>query len=213
MDDMSAPVGGVRRTGAIEWGVATKAMAGEADSGDLEVVESYAGGVLVGAVDGLGHGHEAAEVARLAASTLVGHASEPVASLVRRCHSALLETRGAVMSLASFNSADSTITWTGVGNVIAVLLRVGPTDYARRESLLLRGGVVGFQLPALSEHVLAVAPGDTLLLATDGVRPDFAEGLVLGPPPQELAERILAQHLKGGDDALVLVAQFLGVAA
>ena len=97
--------------------------------------------------------------------------------------------------------------------VTAMLLRVGPTDQSRREDLLLRGGVVGFQLPALSEHVLAVAPGDTLLLATDGVRPEFAEGLVLGPSPQELADRILAQYLKGSDDALVLVAQFLDSAA
>jgi hypothetical protein len=187
-------------------------MAGEADSGDLAVVEPFSGGVLVGAVDGLGHGREAAEAARLAASTLAGHAFEPVASLVRRCHNALLETRGVVMSLASFHSVDSTITWTGVGNVAAMLLRVGPSD-SRPDSLLLRGGVVGFQLPALSEDVLAVAPGDTLLLATDGLRPGFAEGLVLGPPPQALAERILAQHLKGSDDALVLVAQFLESAA
>ncbi len=210
---MSVSADGVRRKGAIEWGVATRTMPGEAACGDLEVVESFPGGVLVGAVDGLGHGREAAEAARLAASTLAGHADEPVASLVRRCHNALLETRGVVMSLASFDSVDSTIAWTGVGNVAAMLLRTGSTDHSRRESLLLRGGVVGFQLPALSEEVLAVAPGDTLLLATDGVRPGFAEGLVLGPPPQELAERILAQHLKGSDDALVLVVQFLGSAA
>ena len=213
VDHVTAPASRARRTGAIEWGVATQTMAGEADCGDLAVVEPFSGGVLVGAVDGLGHGSEAAEAARLAASTLAGRAFEPVVSLVRRCHNALLETRGVVMSLASFNSADSTITWTGVGNVTAMLLRVGPSDHSRRNSLLLRGGVVGFQLPALSEYVLAVAPGDTLLLATDGVRPDFAEGLVLGPPPQELAERILAQHLKGSDDALVLVAQFLESAA
>ena len=210
---MTSPTGGARRTGPIEWGVATQAKTGQTASGDLQVVEPFSGGVLVGAVDGLGHGREAAEAARLAANTLAGHADQPVASLVRRCHNALLETRGVVMSLTSFNSVDCTITWTGVGNVAAMLLRIGPTDHSRRESLLLRGGVVGFQLPALSEEVLPVAPGDTLLLATDGVRPGFAEGLVLGPSPQELAERILAQHLKGSDDALVLVAQFLGSSA
>jgi phosphoserine phosphatase RsbX len=209
---MSALAGGARRTGAIEWGLATQAMAGEPTSGDLEVVEAFSGGVLVGAIDGLGHGREAAEVARLAAGALAGHAGEPVASLVRLCHGALLETRGVVMSLASFNSVDLTITWAGVGNVNAMLVRGESTPHQRRETLLLRGGVVGFQLPPLSEDVLPLAPGDTLVLATDGVRPDFSEGLVLGPPPQELAERILAQHLKGGDDALVLVAQFMGSA-
>jgi hypothetical protein len=204
---------GTRRIGPIEWGVAMQAIAGERSSGDIEVVQPFSGGVLVGAVDGLGHGQEAAAVAGLAASTLAGHAHESVSSLVRRCHEALLETRGAVMSLASFNLAHSTLTWTGVGNVSALLLRAGPNETARQESLLLRGGVVGFQLPPLSEDVLELGPGDTLLLATDGVRPGFAEGLVLGPAPQDLAERILAQHLKGTDDALVVVAQFVGVGA
>jgi hypothetical protein len=47
-------------------------------------------------------------------------------------------------------------------------------------------------------------------MATDGVRPGFAEGLPLKEPPQQLAERILARDGKGTDDALVLVARVLG---
>ena len=101
----------------------------------------------------------------------------------------------------------------GVGNVTGSLLRASPVHPSRRQTLLLRGGVVGFQLPSLSEDVLTLVPGDTLLFATDGVHPGFAEGLLPGPPPQEMADRILAQHFKGSDDALVLVARFLGAAA
>jgi negative regulator of sigma-B (phosphoserine phosphatase) len=201
---------GSRRNDAVEWGVATQTMSGQPASGDIEIVEPFSGGVLVGAVDGLGHGRDAELAASQAASTLAGFAGEPVVHLVRRCHVALQKTRGAVMSLASFSSSDSTITWTGVGNVAAMLLRLGPNENAHREHLLVRGGVVGFQLPLLSEDVLLVAPGDTLVFATDGVHAGFAESLVLGAPPQELAERILAHHVKGSDDALVLVAQFLG---
>ena len=207
---MTSAAAAARRVGPIEWGMAVQAADGEPACGDLEVVQPFANGVLFGAVDGLGHGQEAAEVARRAAGALAGHAHESVTSLVRRCHDALLETRGVVMSLAAFNTAESTLTWTGVGNVAAVLLHAGPEDPPRQEGLLLRGGVIGFQLPQLSEDVLTLLPGDTLLLATDGVRAGFAEGLQLGAPPQELAERILAQHLKGTDDALVLVARFLG---
>ena len=47
----------------IEWGVASRALPGETRSGDLHVVESFAGGALVAAVDGLGHGEEAADAA------------------------------------------------------------------------------------------------------------------------------------------------------
>jgi hypothetical protein len=76
--------------------------------------------------------------------------------------------------------------------------------------VLLQGGVVGLHLPALRGVVLPVAPGDTLLLATDGVRSGFASGLRLEEAPQQLADRILARDAKGTDDALVLVARYRG---
>jgi hypothetical protein len=48
-----------------------------------------------------------------------------------------------------------------------------------------------------------------LVLATDGIRHDFVANLNPGPP-QAMADRILHQYAKGTDDALVLVAQYLG---
>jgi phosphoserine phosphatase RsbX len=72
------------------------------------------------------------------------------------------------------------------------------------------GGVVGYQLPRLRPSEIPVAPGDTLILATDGVEHGFADGLDLLQPPQELADGILAGHGRGSDDALVLVARYLG---
>ena len=83
----------------------------------------------------------------------------------------------------------------------------------RRESLLLRGGVVGVHLPALFASIIPVVRGDTLILATDGVRNDFAEHLVPGGPAQQLADRIVANWGTRTDDTLVLVARYLGPAA
>ncbi len=54
----------------IEWGVAAQPLEGEAESGDLHVVQRFPKGVLVAAVDGLGHGPEAAAAARSAVATL-----------------------------------------------------------------------------------------------------------------------------------------------
>jgi negative regulator of sigma-B (phosphoserine phosphatase) len=93
-----------------------------------------------------------------------------------------------------------------VGAVEGVLLRAGPG----REYVLLQGGVVGLQLPPVRELVLPVAAGDTLVLATDGVRGGFAEGLTADGTPQQLADRVLARDFKGTDDALVLVARYTG---
>lgn len=195
----------------IEWGAAAAAQAGQTVSGDRFVVAPFPNGALVGVVDGLGHGDQAAAAAEIAAATLRAHASEPVIALVRRCHDALARTRGVVLTLASFNGPENTMTWLGVGNVEGVLLHGAPNS--PRESVLLRGGVVGYQLPPLRAAALSLARGDMLVLATDGVKGAFADGLVVSIPPQQIADDILARCNKKIDDALALVVRYLGGAA
>jgi serine/threonine protein phosphatase PrpC len=197
----------------IEYGVATLTLPGETESGDLHVVQPADTGVLVGVADGLGHGAEAAAAARAAVATLREHAHEALVPLVQRCHRALAGTRGAVMSLAFFQGGDGSMTWLGVGNVECVLLHADlPTRPARpaRTSLLTRGGIVGSELPQLRADVVSIAPGDTLIVATDGIKDGFADDLGTETPPQQLADQILERFHKGTDDALVLVARYLG---
>jgi len=193
----------------IEWGVASRALPGQRSSGDLSVVKSFPNGVLIAALDGIGHGEGAASAAMVARAILEAHAEESVIALIRRCHDGLRATRGVAMSVASFNLSEALITWMGVGNVVGVLLRRGLAREAEEESLLLRAGVVGAQLPALQAAVLPVSIGDTLILATDGISSDFTRTLARNHPPQKAAESILARHGKATDDALVLVARYL----
>jgi phosphoserine phosphatase RsbX len=197
-------------TPLIEWGVSSRALPGQAASGDRHVVQAYPGGALIGAIDGLGHGVEAASAARKAGDVLGSHCTESVIALARRCHEALLSTRGVVMSLASFSGGDETMTWMGVGNVEGVLLRADVRAVPVREQLLLRGGVVGYQLPQLAASVLPLALGDTLIFATDGIRSDFAGVLDRTGSASSLADRILASYAKPTDDALVVVARYAG---
>jgi phosphoserine phosphatase RsbX len=198
----------------IDWAVATLALPGQAESGDRHLVKPVPNGVLVAAVDGLGHGPAAAAAARIAVEILERHAAPAgdlsLTALVRRCHEGLLNTRGVVMSLAAFNGLDGTMAWLGVGNVEGVLLRADAGVMPRREAVMLRGGVVGYQLPPLRTSVLPVTRSDTLILATDGIRSGFAEGLTRSDSPQQIADRVLADYGKGTDDALVLVARYLG---
>jgi len=193
----------------IEWGVASRALPGQTTSGDLSVVKPFADGVLVAALDGLGHGEEAATAAAVAAATLETHAAEPVAELFQRCHEALRSTRGVTLSVASLNLSRGQVAWLGVGNVEGVLLRCGFARAEEEVPLLLRAGIVGHQLPSLEAEVLPLAAGDTLIFATDGIHTDFVRGSALKYPPRTAAENILAQHGKATDDALVLVARYL----
>jgi phosphoserine phosphatase RsbX len=196
----------------IEWGWAGEALgepAGGRDSGDLHVVAPFPGGTLVAVIDGLGHGREAAAAARAAARVLEAQPDESVLALVERCHEDLRKTRGAVMSLASFDAQASSLTLVGVGNVEGVLLRSGPAE-RRREDLAPREGIVGYRLPPLRATRLSVSPHDTLVMATDGIERGFTVDLDLGRRPQEIADSILTRHRKRSDDALVVVVRYLG---
>ncbi len=210
MDAVSRTPARLEPGGLIEWGVASRSLDDQALCGDRSLVKMTADGVLVAVVDGLGHGREAAEVATRAVATLDAHAADGVLALMKRCDEALRRTRGAVMTLATFSAQARLMTWLGVGNVEGVLVSANGSAGGRRQSVVLRGGVVGYQLPPLFPSELPVAAGDMLVLATDGVRVDFAGAVTPAEPPQAAAERILAAFSRGTDDALVLVARYLG---
>jgi len=200
---MKAPA---NETSVLEWGWAGRGL--ETPSGDRHFVFAFPGGALVALLDGLGHGEEAALASARAAPVLEQYASEPLIALVVRCHEALRGTRGAAMSVASFVARESALTWIGVGNVEAMLVRAKRRSDQRDQAICTRGGVVGYQLPPLRADRVAVATGDTLVMATDGVRMPLVADVALEHPPQEVAESILAHFGKTDDDAHVVVARF-----
>jgi negative regulator of sigma-B (phosphoserine phosphatase) len=199
-----------QRASLIEWGAAGRALDGAPRSGDLQIVEPFPGGVLTGVIDGLGHGDLAADAADTAADVLSRHAGEPVGSLFLRCHEALVRTRGVAMSLASFDEGERRISWLGVGNVDAMLIRTARGAHPARESLLLRAGVVGFRLPRLFPSLLPVAAGDMLIFCSDGIGPGALDAVRLSGAPTTIAEDIVARFGKRTDDALSLVVRFRG---
>ncbi|HXC87568.1 MAG TPA: SpoIIE family protein phosphatase [Candidatus Cybelea sp.] len=195
----------------VEYGVAKSILPGQGESGDRHVVCCGGEGILIAAIDGIGHGEEAANAAEAALAILKASPEEPVISLLERCHEGLRSTRGVVLSLASIDPKHGLMTWLGVGNVQGVLMRAGAQKGSVGEVLLLRGGVVGSQLPALQAAVLPIRRGDTLVFVTDGVRGEFVEGLSALESPQRAADKILKQHGRGNDDALVLVVRLTGI--
>lgn len=195
----------------VEYGLAKFSLPGQGESGDQHLVSCNQRGVLIAAIDGLGHGEEAAHAANAAMSILKADADEPIISIVEHCHEKLRTTRGVVMSLASIDTAHGLMTWLGVGNVQGVLMRADTKKGNAMETLLLRGGVVGSQLPSLQATILQIRQGDTVYFGTDGVRRDFAQSLTALENPQRAADRILRQFRNGNDDALVLVVRLTGI--
>lgn len=195
----------------MEYGVAKFVLPGQHKSGDQHIVRCNDDGILIAAIDGIGHGQEAAKASKAAASILRSTVNTPIIPLVERCHERLRTTRGVVLSLASIDVANGLMTWLGVGNVHGILMRGGSMNGNAKETLLLRGGVVGAQLPSLQATVLPITKRDTIYFVTDGIRSDFAESLSSLENPQRAADRILKQFRNGNDDALVLVVRLVGV--
>jgi negative regulator of sigma-B (phosphoserine phosphatase) len=197
----------------IEWAVRGRPIGDEAVSGDLHVAELFDDGALVGAIDGLGHGPDAAHASRVAAGILGRDPVQPVQDLVQACHEALRGTRGAVMSLASIDAVRNRLCWVGVGNVDATLLRLDTGGPQVRDHIVPRNGVVGYQLPPLRVATTAIAPGDILIFASDGLRHGFAHESFHGHTLDSYADALLQRYGKTSDDALVLVVRYLGVRA
>jgi hypothetical protein len=162
---------------------------------------------LLSVIDGLGHGPEAAEASDIAATMLRENASEPLEPLLVLCHHALRRTRGVAITMAAVEHADGGLQWLGVGNVEGVLVRADPDRRPRLEAVFHFPGVVGYRLPSLQVYANRLDPGDVLVLASDGIAPSFLDDV--GPSREigPLAERLLADHSRPEDDAMVVVAR------
>jgi hypothetical protein len=194
----------------LELGIAERALPGQRRSGDRAVLVAYEGGALVAAIDGLGHGAEAADAAATAAEVLAAHPDEEPEHLIKACHRALARTRGVVMTLAWIELDGGHLSWTGVGNVEGRLIHPAAGPRSPTEGALTKGGVVGYNLPSIRVTGTDLEEGDVMVLATDGIDSGFADAVTPGTPAQDIADRILARHARERDDALVVVVRYLG---
>jgi negative regulator of sigma-B (phosphoserine phosphatase) len=194
----------------MEWAVATRCRRGEATTGDLAVLSLLPEGALVAAIDGVGHGDEAARAALKAGEVVRRQPSQDLVLLAHHCHTALRHTRGAAITLAFISSSKGAMTWLGVGNVEGRVLSGDPSSRGPKASLALGAGIAGHELPRVRTTTLDLRAGDVVVLATDGVRDAFGDSLDVSGSTQAIADRILADHWRPADDALVVALRYLG---
>ncbi|GBE64159.1 stage II sporulation protein E [Mycobacterium sp. MFM001] len=201
------------RLGPLEWAAASRPRPGEQVCGDHAIAVAVDGtAALIGVLDGLGHGEDAATAALCGVSVLQDARAEPLEVLVQLCHRALSGTRGAAMTLAriDFGGTD-TLRWIGIGNVSANLVAKHPAGVEVRSSARLSGGIVGYRLPdAIAPQQVPIRPGDLLVIASDGIAEDHLDTVDFAAPTAVIAEQILSRHSKQTDDALVLAARHRG---
>jgi negative regulator of sigma-B (phosphoserine phosphatase) len=189
---------------AMKFGVFSRPKHKRDVSGDAYTIQERDEFIVVAVVDGLGSGEEAAKASRTAVEQVERDCALPLMEILRRCHRALRNTRGAVMGLLRVEPAVGQMRYVGVGNVGIYVLSQEPFHP------ISYNGIVGYRLPRVHEFVGAYHPGDTLVFYTDGVDLRFhgdAPLLRRVEDPQKLAEAIARRYGKDNDDVCVLVAR------
>jgi phosphoserine phosphatase RsbX len=201
--------------GPLEWAAVSRPRPGEQICGDQSLAVDIGGSAaLFGVLDGLGHGAAASEAARCGVETLSRSRTEPLDVLIRLCHRVMASTRGATMTLARIDFDADTVSWIGIGNVTGALVAKSPSGVDVRSSTLLTAGIVGYRLPeTLLTQNISMGPGDLLVLASDGIAENHLDSVDFSVPATVIAEKILREHGRESDDALVLVARHRGVSS
>jgi anti-sigma regulatory factor (Ser/Thr protein kinase) len=184
-------------------GVATRSRIGTEENGDTFVVKMWSESILVGVIDGLGHGHFAHRAAQAARQYVESHYDQPLDQIFRGVGRACRATRGVVMALARFDWMLDRLVFASLGNIE---VRVFP--HSEPFHFIIRRGVIGLNAPAVvvTEHPWPI--GDMLVLHSDGLRThwswrDFPD--VLNKPAPALAQEFLGMLAKEEDDATVIV--------
>jgi serine/threonine protein phosphatase PrpC len=200
------------RFGPIEWAVAARPLPGQDECGDQAVAAGVdARAAVFGVIDGLGHGPAAAVAARRAAAVVGEHLGETPDALMTHCHRELATTRGAAMTLACIDFATDTLQWLGVGNVAASITSRAANGVESSSSARLASGIVGYQMPRVhASEAIEMRPGQLLVMVSDGITDGHLDELDFAAPAATIANRILREHCRVTDDALVLVARHRG---
>lgn len=193
--------GGGREVAGLKVGVVCQPITGEAESGDTYCVLDRGRHVIAAVIDGLGHGQDARLAARRACEAVARHADLAPEDIVRRAHEALHGTRGAVMAVVRIERGRGEIIHAGVGNID---VRVVGKEQVRRPAPV--NGIVGHSVRKFRAEAFAFAPGDLLIMTSDGISERFeVRPASRGDDVQGLANRIALAHGKHTDDQMVLV--------
>lgn len=187
----------------LEVGAASRPRYLEAANGDSFAIKQWDSSVLVGVIDGLGHGLHAQGAAQAARDYVERHFDLPLDQLFRGVDRACRGTRGVVMALARFDWDRACITTASVGNIEWRVFPASRTNYFE-----IRRGIIGSNAPnpIVKEHPWHAQ--NILVLHTDGLRTHWSSDefpALLDKPAAEIAQGLLRALAKDDDDATALV--------
>jgi len=189
--------------GVMRFGVARRSFYHNPWCGDEAFTYEDDARIVMAVVDGLGHSQRAAHAAQVAVTRLGECVALSLEQMLRSVDELLADTVGAAVTIAVVHKARACLEACGIGNVELQLATQARVFHFVGEPGIAGAGQARFR-PASFDY----RPGDIVVIYSDGIRSAFsAQGLIhiLHPDPVRIARRILVEHARPDDDALVLV--------
>lgn len=187
---------------AVDAGCLCAPVQGESVCGDGLAVYGHDRRYMCIAVDGLGHGLNAAEATAVAVRVFQENSDKTPERIVHRLHSALRATRGAVVGVAEIDLERRKIRYCGVGNISGSILGDG-----KSQSLVSHNGTVGHLMTRTAELEYDFPPKSILILHSDGVTSQWSLEKYAGlrhRHPGVIAGVLYRDFKRGRDDASIL---------
>ena len=190
-----------------EWAVGAVCLPlpSEEECGDAWRCACKDGQLLLMVADGLGHGPEAARASSAAVALVRPDNTFVPAAMLELAHRSLNGTRGAAAAVACLDGAGNTLHFAGIGN-ISVSLHGG--DSSRH--LVSHNGIVGSNMRKVQEFTMPLTADAILIMHSDGIgtRWDLERYPGLSHRhPALIAAVLYRDHVRGRDDACIIVAQ------
>ncbi|HVY80288.1 MAG TPA: ATP-binding protein [Steroidobacteraceae bacterium] len=198
------------REDAVELGGVCLAKPRESVSGDAWAVEFSRAGVTALVADGLGHGSDAHDAARLATDQLAAHPHSEPLELLEICHAALARTRGAAVAVAKLIAPAGRGSYASVGNIVC---RVEHAPGSRQ--LVSYNGIVGHTMRKTQELAFPWPERALLILHSDGLGTQWDLAAYPGLAarhPALIAAVLYRDYDRGRDDVTVVVLRNRGTA-
>ncbi len=153
-------------------------------------------------VDGLGHGFEAAEAAKLALQRFDENLDLAPSQIIKAMHSSLRGTRGAVAAVARIDCARGTLDFCGLGNIAAILV-----NDTYRKHLTSLNGTLGYEARKVTEFKHPWNQASLLVMHSDGLSSRAFESIqaVKNKTAPLIAAWLYQMNSKGTDDSTALV--------
>ena len=195
-DDVPAAADGER-------GIVLVSYPGEVECGDSWAFGRKSGAPTLFAVDGSGHGSQAAVAARRAVEAVEKSDQADSVRIMETIHRALAPTRGAAIAVARVDRPARLVRFAGVGNISAALISEGAI-----KRMVSMNGTAGHVAPRVREFAYPFSGDATIILHSDGVSAkwDFAAYPGLAAcRPSVIAGVLSRDFRRTNDDALIAV--------